>query len=108
MIYSVPTDGDRKIRKRFVSTGFALALLPAVAFAQTAMTDGQVQKIDEAQGKITLKHGPIKKLDMDGMTMVFRVQDRDMLKGLKPGDKVKFDADRVNGQITIIKMEKAK
>lgn len=96
------------MRKRFMSTAFALALLPAGAFAQSAMTDGLVQKIDEAQGKITLKHGPIKKLDMDGMTMVFRVQDQSMLKGLKPGDKVKFDADRVNGQITIIKMEKAK
>ena len=95
------------MRKRFLTAAFALALLPAGAFAQSAMTDGQVQKIDEAQGKITLRHGPIKKLDMDGMTMVFRVQDPAMLKGLKPGDKVKFDADRVNGQITITKMRKA-
>jgi Cu(I)/Ag(I) efflux system protein CusF len=58
---------------------------------------------------ITLKHGPIKKLEMeDPMTMVFRVQDPAMLKQVKVGDKVKFDADRVNGQFTITKIEKSK
>ena len=40
--------------------------------------------------------------------MVFRVQDPAMLKGVKVGDKVKFEADRVNGQITVIKIQKAK
>jgi Cu/Ag efflux protein CusF len=73
------------------------------------MVDGQVTKVDESAGKITLKHGPIKKLDMDEpMTMVFRVQDPAMLKRMKPGDKVKFDADRVNGQFTVTKIEKSK
>ena len=52
------------------------------------MIDGQVTKIDEPDGKITVKHGPIRKFDMDeGMTMVFRAQDPAMLKGLKAGDK---------------------
>ena len=70
---------------------------------------GQVTKIDESAGKITLKHGPIKKLDMnEGMTMVFRVQDPAMLKQVKVGDKVNFDADRVNGQIAVTKIEKRK
>jgi Cu(I)/Ag(I) efflux system periplasmic protein CusF len=85
------------------------ALLPSFGAAQSALIDGQVTKIDESAGKITLKHGPIKKLDMDeGMTMVFRVQDLAMLKQVKVGDKVKFDADRVNGQITVTKIEKRK
>jgi Cu(I)/Ag(I) efflux system periplasmic protein CusF len=91
----------------------ALALsavaLPKMSAAQSAMVNGQVTKIDESAGKITLKHGPIKKLDMeDGMTMVFRVQDPAMLKQVKVGDKVKFDADRVNGQITVTKIDKSK
>ena len=89
--------------------GLASAVLPKTSAAQSAMVNGQVTKIDEAAGKITLRHGPIKKLDMDeGMTMVFRVQDPAMLKQVKVGDKVKFDADRVNGQITVTKIEKAK
>ena len=85
------------------------AMLASATLAQAPMVNGQVRKIDEAAGKITLKHGPIKKLDMDeGMTMVFRVQDPAMLKQVKVGDKVKFDADRINGQITVTKIEKAK
>lgn len=80
------------------------------AFAQAAaLVDGQVTKIDESAGKITIKHGPLKKLDMDeGMTMVFRAGDPSMLKAVKAGDKVKFDADRVNGQFTVTKIEKVK
>jgi Cu(I)/Ag(I) efflux system periplasmic protein CusF len=84
------------------------AALPTTASAQ-AMVDGQVTKIDASAGKITLKHGPMKKFDMDdGMTMVFRVQDPGMLKQVKVGDKVKFDADKVNGQFTVTKIQKAK
>jgi Cu/Ag efflux protein CusF len=85
------------------------AALPKMSVAESAMVNGQVTKIDEAAGKITLKHGPIKKLDMEeGMTMVFRVQEPSMLKQVKVGDKVKFDADRVNGQFTVTKIEKSK
>jgi Cu(I)/Ag(I) efflux system protein CusF len=87
----------------------ALALSAATgAWAQAAMIDGSVQKIDQAAGKVTLKHGPIKNLDMEAMTMVFRVQDANMLKSLKVGQKIKFEADRVNGQITVTKIEGAK
>ena len=66
------------------------------------MIDGQVTKVDQSAGKITIKHGPIKKLGMDeGMTMVFRAQDPKMLKAVKAGDRVRFDCRRrqwaVNG-----------
>jgi Cu/Ag efflux protein CusF len=70
---------------------------------------GQVTKIDEAAQKITIKHGALKKFDMDeGMTMVFRAADPAMLKAVKEGDKVKFVPDRINGQFTVIKIEKTK
>lgn len=65
-------------------------------------------KIDQAQNKVTLKHGPIKNLDMDGMTMVFVVGDPAQLKSIKVGDKVKFEADRVDGRLTVTKIQKAK
>ncbi len=49
------------------------------------------------------------KFDLDdGHTMVFRAQDPAILKGVKAGDKIKFEADRVSGQFTVIKMEKVK
>jgi Cu/Ag efflux protein CusF len=87
----------------------ALALsLPIAAHAQE-VTSGQVKKIDESAQKITIQHGPIKKFDMDeGMTMVFRAKDPAMLKSVKAGDKIRFEAERVNGQFTVTRIEKAK
>jgi Cu(I)/Ag(I) efflux system periplasmic protein CusF len=77
--------------------------------AQAPLVDGQVTKVDAAAGKVTIKHGPFKKFDMDDpMTMVYPVQDPAMLKTVKPGDKVKFDADSINGQIKITKIQKTK
>ena len=89
---------------------FAVAFaLSSAVIAQSAMVNGEVKKIDESAGKITLKHGPIKSLGMDeGMTMVFRVKDPAVLKGFKEGDKVQFDADRVDGQITVTAIQKSK
>lgn len=87
-----------------------LAAAPLAALAQSAMVDGEVTKVDESAGKITIKHGPIKKFDMTdaGMTMVFRANDPAMLKQVKPGDKIKFEPDKVNGQFTVMKLEKTK
>jgi Cu/Ag efflux protein CusF len=91
----------------------AACLLATFATVQTAraqeLVDAQVMKIDEAVGKITLRHGPIKKFDMtEGMTMVFRVQDPTVLKSVRVGDKVKVDVDRVNGQFTITRIQTVK
>jgi Cu/Ag efflux protein CusF len=94
---------------RLVSLVLAFTLYGALAVAQAGLIDGQVTKVDPSAGKITIKHGPIPKLDMDeGMTMVFAIANPNMLKIVKAGDKVKFDADRVNGQLTVTKIEKAK
>lgn len=80
-----------------------------VSLAQSSMASGQVIKVDPAAKKITIKHGPIPKLDMDeGMTMVYAVSDPNMLKTVKAGDKIRFDAEQVNGQYTVMKIEKAK
>jgi Cu(I)/Ag(I) efflux system protein CusF len=88
---------------------FATALTMAAASAQNAPVGGEVKKIDEAAGKITLKHGPIKSLGMDqGMTMVFRVKDLAMLKQVKVGDNVQFEAEQDAAGFTVTKMQKAK
>ena len=88
---------------------FALFASSQLAVAQSALIDGQVTKVDPSAANITIKHGPIKKLDMNqGMTMVFHAQNPDLLKGVKAGDKIKFDADSVNGQLIVTKIEKGK
>lgn len=86
----------------------ALTLAPKLAAAQ-ALIDGTVTKVDTSASKITIRHGPIKKFDMDeGMTMVFAVKDAALLSQVKAGDKIKFDADNVNGQFIVTKIDKAK
>jgi Cu(I)/Ag(I) efflux system protein CusF len=88
---------------------FALCGASQLAFAQQGLIDGQVTKIDPSAAKITIKHGPIPKLDMDvGMTMVFAVPDPKILTAVKAGDRIKFDAERVNGQLTVTKLQKAR
>ena len=62
---------------------------------------GEVKRVDKEGGKITLKHDAIPNLGMDGMTMVFRVQEPAVLDKLKAGDKVKFKADHVKGAFTV-------
>lgn len=72
------------------------------------MADGEVKKVDKDGGKVTIKHGEIRNLDMPGMTMVFRVKEAAMLDQLKAGDKIKFAADNINGKLTVTKVEIAK
>jgi Cu/Ag efflux protein CusF len=87
-----------------------LSVAPTAALAQSGdYVNGQVTKIDESAGKITIKHGPLKKFDMnEGMTMVFRASDPAMLKAVKPGDRVRFVPERISGQFTVTKIEKSK
>lgn len=94
---------------KLAAAAVALALaLPLGAAADETMVKGEVTKIDADAGKITIKHEAIKKFDMDAMTMVFKAGDDAMLKQVKPGDKVQFHPDKVNGQFTVTKIEKAK
>ena len=93
--------------------GFAffvmIALVPTTAIAQSAAgISAKVEKVDESANKVTLDHAAIPGLDMPAMTMVYKVQDSRMLKSVKAGDKVKFTIERINGQLTVTKIDKAK
>jgi Cu(I)/Ag(I) efflux system protein CusF len=93
--------------KRIAISLIAALSLSGAALAQNLPTvSGTVEKVDTAQSKITIDHGPIQNLDMESMTMVFRAQDPALLKGIKAGDKVQFTADRVNGQISVTSIKK--
>lgn len=68
-------------------------------------SDGVARKVDKRQGKLTLRHGPLANLDMPAMTMVFRVTEPAWLGQVKPGDNVRFRAERVNGMLTVTQLE---
>ena len=98
------------------SSSFALAHAQTAAPAASGAmqmsandtTDGEVRKIDKENKKITLKHGEIKNLEMPGMTMVFQVKDPAMLDIVKPGDKVMFKAEKVNGALVVTEIQPVK
>ena len=85
-----------------------LVLLPVAVLAQGALVDGEIRKVDKDAKKVTIKHGPMPSLDMPAMTMVFQVKDPAMLGQVKPGDKVKFEAQKLGGAYTVMRIEAAK
>jgi len=99
----------------------AMALAPLPSLAQTpmdhgampmadaaALSDGEVRKIDKETGKITIKHGPIKHLDMPPMSMVFTAKDKALLDRVKVGDKVRFHAVDEGGKLIVTDIQPAK
>lgn len=99
---------QKKIAAILVSAVLLSGASTLSSVGQSNEVNGEVVKIDKSQGKVTLRHGPIKNLDMDQMTMVFRVKEPQMLDTITVGDKVKFEADRLNGQITVTKIQSQK
>ena len=90
-----------------VASAVAAATLGLAAWAQTATAGGEVTKLDKAGGRITLKHGELKGLDMPPMTMVFRVRDAKLLDGVAVGDRVRFTAEKLDGLYTVTAIAKA-
>ena len=81
---------------------------PGIEASTAGFSSAEVRRIDKDAQKVTLRHGPIANLGMGDMQMVFRVTDPQMLEGLKPGDKIRFKADKVGGQYTVTEMEMAR
>jgi len=79
----------------------AAATPTATASSGLPWAEAEIRRVDAAAGKLSLKHGEIKNLDMPPMTMVFQLQDKALLGKLKAGDRVRFTADKVNGSYTV-------
>ena len=94
--------------KKWIPLLDALALAtPLYAAQASTMSEGVVRKIDVANARITLRHGPLANLDMPPMTMVFRVQSPELLSGIKVGDTVKFHAEQIDGAYTVTAIQAA-
>ncbi|VTU32945.1 copper-binding protein [Variovorax sp. PBL-E5] len=97
---------QKPIGKILAATLLALA---GMAHAQAPdLSDGEVRKVEKDRGLLTLRHGPLKNLDMPGMTMMFKVRDPGMLDAVHVGDKVHFKAEMVDGSLTVTQIEPAR
>ena len=76
--------------------------------AAASLSEGEIRKVDKEAKKLTIRHGPLSNLDMPAMTMVFQVKDPTMLDQVKVGDKIRFEADRVDGAYTAMRIDLAK
>jgi Cu(I)/Ag(I) efflux system periplasmic protein CusF len=82
---------------------------PASAEAMNApQTEGEIRKISKDTGKLTIKHGEIKNLDMPPMTMVFVARDPAMLDQVAVGDKVRFTVVDEGGKMVVTEIQPAK
>jgi Cu(I)/Ag(I) efflux system periplasmic protein CusF len=84
----------------------ALTLLATAAGAQTPQASGEVTKVDKNNGRITLRHGEIKNLDMPPMTMTFRVREAKLLDGVVVGERVRFTAEKIDGNYVLTALAK--
>lgn len=90
---------------RLAALALTSAALVAPALAQQAQSSGEVRRVDSAQGKIVIKHDAIPDLDLPAMSLAYHAQP-ELLKDVKPGDKVKFTAQRDNDRYIITKISK--
>lgn len=70
------------------------------------LVEGKVVSVDAAQNLLVLDHGDIPNLAMGPMTMGFAVADKAFFKGLKPGDRVRFQAEMRNGEATVTELKR--
>lgn len=73
---------------------------------------GQVQAIDIDAAAVTVLsdeiESPDKSIWMPAMRMVFHVTNRRLLKGLRPGDAVEFEAARLRNAVMITNIRKVR
>ena len=91
--------------KGLLLAGFAVAasLYGTASFAQSSLPlfSRVVKSVDARTEKMTIEHEAISNLDVGEMTLVFKLANADMLKKARVGERIKFSAIRMNGQVTV-------
>lgn len=70
----------------------AIAVLACAGLAWSAppWVQATVVRVDPERARVVLDHERIPRINMDAMTMPFKVEQGVPLAGFKPGDKVRF------------------
>lgn len=86
------------------ATAQPVADVPA-SVTKTGKGTGVITEIDAKAGTITIKHQPVASLGWPAMTMSFKAAPASLLKDLKVGEKIGFDANQGNGlpEVTAIR-----
>ncbi len=77
----------------------------AVAQAETdELAEGEIRRIDASTGRVTIRHGVIKSMDMPPMTMVFTAAEPGLLNNFQVGDKIRFAAEQQQGKFIVTRI----
>jgi Cu/Ag efflux protein CusF len=75
-------------------------------WAQTEWVRAQVVKVEPEKARITLKHEYIPSIQMEAMTMPFKVMRPEHLAGLKAGQKVRFTVTMKDDHLMVETVER--
>lgn len=71
------------------------------------LTEGEVIHVDKSAMRVTIDHGPIHNLGLPPMAFGFVVKDAALLETLRPGERIRFAADAIDGRFTVTRIERA-
>ncbi|MBI1906710.1 MAG: efflux RND transporter periplasmic adaptor subunit [Rhodocyclales bacterium] len=81
---------------------------PEARTAPTYEAVGSVDAVDLTSDTVSMNHEAIPALQWPAMTMEFGLASKDVIKGMLPGQPVRFTfEDRGDGEFVIVRMEKA-
>jgi len=101
----MPSYNEKMTVQELIDVSAYLASLRPKGVPKSVTGEGKVVALSSDKGEIVLDHQEIKGF-MDAMTMGYKASSVAILKGLKPGDKVRFAID--TEKRTITKIEKLK
>jgi Cu/Ag efflux protein CusF len=97
------------IAKIIMASVAAISIISSGALAQGEQARGQILKIDEANGKITLQHkltGTVGAASANTAVYTYKIQDGVTVNGLQAGDQVVWTEAQKGDVWTVTKIQK--
>jgi Cu/Ag efflux protein CusF len=98
---TMPPADERMTVQELIDLSSYIASLKPKGVAKSVTGEGKIIALVPETQEIVVDHEEIKDF-MDAMTMGYKVSSRSLLKGVKPGDKVRFTIDTEKRAITKI------
>ena len=92
------------LRKMVILLAMLASLVPQPLSAQDNVISGDVTNVDLTSGTITIRHDANQRLKLGNSTDTFHVSEPIMLNAIRPGAHIRFAADRINGELAIVKI----
>ena len=88
-----------------VATAGAVDLARLQPAEEHSMAVGRVVAVDSKNGRLTVMHRGVARFYLDPGTYIFHVDDRALLTGLTPGDRIEFKVAREGKHYAITRVD---